>query len=316
MTTPTAAIDWNKDEHASGLVSIGERELFLEVRGPSRTPGQPVVICEAGHGCSGACWLGVQKRAASFARVYLYDRAGYGHSPPGPSPRTASAIAAELSALLTAAQVDGPYLMLCHSWGGVLAREFFAVREADVAGLIFVDTVSERMFQGGIPPLEAFGAISKGVNPYEATGLNTGHKLDPDDWVVVKGESPNGSATAQKEMESAEESGNVLETKRQFEKQALGSRLVVVIKGNATRGMKQICEAGIAAGNGTPEQQRMIREYLETSEAIRENHQKEQLTLSSWSRFIQANNSGHDVHLTEPELIVSELEKALAELQA
>ncbi|KAH8662632.1 Alpha/Beta hydrolase protein [Xylariales sp. PMI_506] len=309
------AIDWNTTLEASGLVSIGEDKLYLNVRGPPRAPGQPVVICEAGHESSGACWLGVQRSAAYFTRVYFYDRAGYDHSPPSSRPRTASVIASQLSELLSAAQVPGPYLLLCHSWGGILAREFFEIRQEEVLGIIFVDSISERMFEGGVPPVPEFMALVKGLDAFAVTGLRQNHKLTPEDWQAVTNSGPHNEATAEREMSHMRRSGQDLEDKQQFEKQALGSRIVVVIKGNATRDIKLLTEAGITAGNGTMEERKAVLEYLETSESVREGHQREQLSLSSRCRYVTTGNSGHNVQLSEPEVIITEIERALQELK-
>lgn len=66
----------------------------------------PTIILDAGIGASSLSWSLVQPLAARFARVYAYDRAGYGWSDAprrSESPRVASRLAAELRALLHAA---------------------------------------------------------------------------------------------------------------------------------------------------------------------------------------------------------------------
>ncbi|NIP82175.1 MAG: alpha/beta fold hydrolase, partial [Gemmatimonadetes bacterium] len=81
----------------------------------------------------------MQDSLAGRTRVVVYDRAGYGASEPGPLPRHAAREADELRALLEAASVDGPYVLVGHSLGGLNAQVFAARYRDDVAGLVLLD---------------------------------------------------------------------------------------------------------------------------------------------------------------------------------
>jgi pimeloyl-ACP methyl ester carboxylesterase len=103
----------------------------------------PAVILEAGIGASSLSWSLVQPLVARFARVYAYDRAGYGWSDPprrADGPRIPSRLAEELRALLHAAQVPGPYILVGHSFGGYVARLYAERWPAEVAGLVMLDS--------------------------------------------------------------------------------------------------------------------------------------------------------------------------------
>lgn len=52
-------------------------------------------------------------------------------------------------------------------------------------------------------------------------------------------------------------------------------------------------------------------EFAEKVENMWQSIMKEYLGFSQKSRYVQAKHSGHYIHLTEPELIVSEAEKIL-----
>jgi len=103
----------------------------------------PTVILDAGIGASSLSWSLVQEPAARFARVYAYDRAGYGWSERvrrSSGPRIASWLAEELRALLRAADVPGPYILVGHSFGGYVARMYAERWPVEVAGLVMVDS--------------------------------------------------------------------------------------------------------------------------------------------------------------------------------
>jgi pimeloyl-ACP methyl ester carboxylesterase len=76
---------------------------------------------------------------AAFARAVSYDRAGLGWSEAGPLPRTAGRAAEELRRLLDAAGVPPPFILVGHSYGGLVMRIFAARYPADTSALLLVD---------------------------------------------------------------------------------------------------------------------------------------------------------------------------------
>lgn len=117
------------------LVSIGPHRLHLYCLGS----GSPVVLFDAALGGSSLSWTFVQPAVAGVTTACVYDRAGFGWSDAGPIPRTASRLADELHALIAAAGLQGPFVLVGHSFGGLTIRLFAARYPALVAGLVFVD---------------------------------------------------------------------------------------------------------------------------------------------------------------------------------
>lgn len=125
--------------HVGRSVDIGGRALNIYCSGE----GSPTVIFESGAGSPGYTWVNVQAEVAKITRACWYDRAGYGWSDPGPPPRTSVAIANDLHALLTAAAIAPPYVLVAASFGGFPARVFAGQYPKEVAGVILVDATHE-----------------------------------------------------------------------------------------------------------------------------------------------------------------------------
>ena len=156
------------DDEFAGLVDIGGgRRLYLECRGS----GSPTVVFESGSGDAADVWSLVEEGSsetavlpavAEFTRVCAYDRPGTvlrsaqpSRSDPVDLPRAVSEIVADLHALLDAADVPGPYVLVAHSMGGLLARLYAGTYPDEVAGFISVDAAHEiyyEAYQELLPP--------------------------------------------------------------------------------------------------------------------------------------------------------------------
>lgn len=99
----------------------------------------PPVILEAGISASSVSWRLVQERLAPTTRVASYDRAGYGWSPAKPAPRTLDNLVAELHEWLSASGIPGPFVLVGHSFGGLILRHYAARHREQIAGLVLVD---------------------------------------------------------------------------------------------------------------------------------------------------------------------------------
>jgi pimeloyl-ACP methyl ester carboxylesterase len=131
--------DSRRFPHAGRLVDIGGYRLNLNCTGK----GSPTVVFDSGFGGPAMEWTLVQPPVAQFTRVCSYDRAGYGWSDAGPSPRTSAQIAEELHALLHSAGEKTPYVLVGHSFGGYNVRVFNGKYQSEVAGMVLVDASHE-----------------------------------------------------------------------------------------------------------------------------------------------------------------------------
>ena len=127
---------WARYKDASQQVKLPDgREMTLHCEGS----GAPVVILDAGLGDGAAAWRKVQGGIAKTTKVCGYDRAGIGGSTMGPLPRDTASIAADLKAMLKAARLPGPYVLVGHSMGSYDMRMYASLNLKQVAGVVLVD---------------------------------------------------------------------------------------------------------------------------------------------------------------------------------
>ena len=161
QSTPAASSPTAARGGFAGLVDIGDgRRLYLECAGQ----GSPTVVLESGFRTRADLWSDdlIQPEAprtmvfpgvAAFTRVCAYDRPGTAtvtedvllpsRSDPVAMPRTAAESVHDLHALLEAADVPGPYVLVGHSYGGMLMRLYASTYPDEVVGMVLVDAFSE-----------------------------------------------------------------------------------------------------------------------------------------------------------------------------
>lgn len=146
-------------------VDVGGRKMYIDCRGTG-TPGAPTVVLVSGYHDSSDVWNStdvlslaapaagppVQDALAGSHRVCSYDRPGTiryvegapltDRTTPVAQPRTLNDLSVELHALLQAAEVPQPYLLVGHSMGGLLVQLYGQSYPDQVAGIVFVDAFS------------------------------------------------------------------------------------------------------------------------------------------------------------------------------
>jgi pimeloyl-ACP methyl ester carboxylesterase len=91
-------------------------------------------------------WIGIQSEIAEFTSVCSYDRAGRGKSDQGPTSKTGLQFVEALRTLLGNAQISGLYVLVGHSFGGLLARLYGSVYPDEVVGMVLVDPAHEDFY--------------------------------------------------------------------------------------------------------------------------------------------------------------------------
>lgn len=125
-------------------VDIGDgRSLYLVCRGE----GSPTVLFEAGDAWAGdtagaQTWDPVAPGIGLVTRACAYDRAGVGRSSAATGCRRLPELVGDLEALIEAANVPGPYVLVAGSGGGYISSRFAGLHRADIAGMVFLDVAA------------------------------------------------------------------------------------------------------------------------------------------------------------------------------
>jgi pimeloyl-ACP methyl ester carboxylesterase len=112
--------------------------------------GTPAVVFEAGGDAFGLDYFNILDPIARRTTAVLYDRAGSGWSDSVEGKRGAAEIVTDLHEGLRLAGIDGPYVLVGHSLGGLLVRVFAQHFPQGVVGLVLVDPAT-----AGIPVVQA-----------------------------------------------------------------------------------------------------------------------------------------------------------------
>jgi pimeloyl-ACP methyl ester carboxylesterase len=105
-------------------IQVGDHKMHIYCTGENKN-GSPTVILIAGAGGLWTSWDRVQPEIAKETKVCSYDRSGLGFSDNNRKNDYSSAFAAnELKQLLVASNIQAPYVVVGHSWGGKIARIF------------------------------------------------------------------------------------------------------------------------------------------------------------------------------------------------
>ncbi len=145
---------------AGRWISVGKgNSLYIFEQGS----GGPTVIFESGIGATNLNWRHIQTEVSCFTATASYDRAGLGFSSPCTSARTPKNIATELHDMLQRANIKPPYILVGHSFGGLVVRRYALLFPEDVRGIVLIDPMRCEEW----PPLD----------PTKQSQINLGRRL-------------------------------------------------------------------------------------------------------------------------------------------
>jgi pimeloyl-ACP methyl ester carboxylesterase len=260
-------------------VSIGTHSLHIRCLGQ----GGPTVVIDTGVGDTLSRWSDFQSKAAEFAHVCTYDRAGYGSSEPGPLPRHSMQLAEELHLLLDNAGLRGPFVFVGHSLGG-LTMQVFANRYPDkVAGLILLDP-SPLLFITG----QAFPELYQ---------MLAGQALEFQNMAETARQSKDTEMLAQ---------ANYLEAIASEHAALIGESASQVADIETFGGLPLIViGSGIPNPGFGPEAETFQQFWIEQN--------RELAKKSKHGRFVLANESSHYIHEESPNVVLDAIHEMMEE---
>jgi pimeloyl-ACP methyl ester carboxylesterase len=272
----------------AGLVDIGGgRKMYLECRGA----GSPTVVFVSGLKASAEDWNIAERQAptvfaevAKFTRVCAYDRPGtpVGEKPsrsdPVRQPTTAQDAASDLHALLSAAKEPTPYVMVGHSYGGMVARLYASTYRDDVSGLVLVDALTEGLQETETPEQWAVQRVLMEGDIRESLALYPDlERIDPD---------------------------------RSFDqiRAAAPVRPLPLIVLSADRPWGPQIPSLVAAGTLPAD---VPPDFGYVTDAAQKQAQEKLAKLVPNAKHITNTNSGHEVHKEQPQLVINAIREVV-----
>lgn len=131
-------VDRRRLQRPGRLVEIGRGcALYMVERGPQRRG--PAVVFESGFGATSLNWTHIQEALAEQVHTVAYDRCGLGWSSACVSERTPTHVARELRAMLRVAGIEPPWILVGHSFGGLVMQRFALDYPEETAAAILID---------------------------------------------------------------------------------------------------------------------------------------------------------------------------------
>ncbi|GAB4574537.1 MAG: alpha/beta hydrolase [Anaerolineae bacterium] len=282
------------------LYDVGGFRLHLHCEGQ----GSPTVVMEHGLGNTSLVWHAVRPTLAAQTRTCVFDRAGYGWSDPGPAPRTHDRIVGEIYTLLHNAGIETPFIYVGHSFGGLDAALYAARHPEDVAGLVLLDPAAPDAPER-FAPYQPLQNAQIGLFDLCATWMPWGivRLFDligsPD---MLPAEMADLNAIYYRPSYCQTARAELTDNTTSVTLQPLGDLPLILLSRSVPLDLTAIDERYTAANTA---------EF----EALWQAAQTDYLTLSSASTQIIAPESGHNIHLDRPDLVIEAIQTMIATIR-
>lgn len=269
------------------LIDVNGRKMHIYCIGNK----SPTIILDSGTGGFSLEWKDIQHSLSQYVRVCAYDRAGYGWSDMGPLPRTTKKITHELHTLLQNAGIHGPYIMVGHSFGGFTAQYFARYFNHEIAGIVLIDSSHEEQVYR--LPENGKDVVRRSLHQDRSNMVTRSvlHEHFPKEVAAVAQQlMTRWTALLTWREEMANYALSSRELRDVHDRPILEIPIVVLTRG------KRVWP-------NTP--------YGDAMETVWKELQDELSSLNGNSTHIIAENSGHVIHLDEPELVVDAIHDVL-----
>ena len=244
------------------MVDVGDHRLHCRVFGK----GSPAVVLISGFMAPQTYWDNIVPKLAGRTTVVTYDRAGYYKSELGKDPCTGQQSILELKTALDKLDVQGPYVVVGHSYGVKLAKLFAAAYPGHTQGVVLID-----------------GAHESWVDDFRA--IMTDEERERHER-LVSGPGPSGLPGGPRC-----ENEVMMTTIDQVRNIAIRLHVPVVVMTAEDRPL-------------SPFHKSLSEETLDKFRKLVLDNPKKHLELSHNGEQIVVENSGHNVHIDQPQIVI------------
>lgn len=284
------------------LVSIGDVRLHLQSMGI----GAPTVVLDSALAGSSLSWSETQPRLAELTRVVSYDRAGFGWSDRSRTPRTVGNMVDELGRLLSSAEIEPPYVLVGHSYGGWIAQLYTSRHRDQVAGLVLVDAPHPKEWMD--PDAAQTRRVARSVRLSRRAAVLARCGLLR--WLFTLGNLSLFREHGKISQLLAKTPPDVRAQLRAFwvQPRALESLASQIENAPASAAtvFAETCDLGDLP---------LVVLTAANPDAERVEHQRETVALSRVGKQVVASHSGHWIPLEEPELVVDAVRDIMASMR-
>ena len=199
-------------------------------------------------------------------------------SDPVPQPTTAKDAIADLHALLSAAGEAGPYVLVGHSYGGLIVRLYASTYRKEVSGLVLID------------------ALREGLQDAET----------PEQWAIQR-KLIEGDVRESVALYPALERIDVDRSLKQI-RAAPRLRSIPIVVLSADRPWGPQVPPMIAAGKLPAD---IPADFGYVTDAAQKKAQKRLAKLVPNEKHITNTNSGHEIHKEQPQLVIDAIREVV-----
>jgi pimeloyl-ACP methyl ester carboxylesterase len=302
-----SALDRERYPPSGQLLDVDGLALHLDCRGA----GEPTLVLEAGLTSGSVTWMLVHDALAEVTRVCAYDRPGMDWSEPIGRTADAAEVASRLRRVLQVGGVEGPIVLLGMSAGGVYVREFQRTWPEDIVGMVFVDSSHEQQGRR-LPEADGENGTQAAVSlcaRFQPFGVVRAFSLmDPllDSFHIPE----NVREILEANISQSHSCGSILAEMESFGGEGMDGSppsslgdlpLLVLSQGNEPEANEDLGLTLAMAIEG-----RLVWDVL----------QEELTALSSRGRRVVATESGHVIQFRQPQLLIDEVARLIAEIRA
>ena len=269
------------------MIGVNGRQVYVRCAGE----GSPTVILQAGH--ISLTWMSVFSKISELTRVCTYDRPGYGWSEPASSPRTAETMVQELRMLLQAADIKPPYVLVGHSFGGLLMQLYATRFPDDFEGIVLVDSSHPDQVHR-TSDLRGLDTIAKALRILGPLGLAR----------MVLPVAPAGDPTSR---DSA-----VIDLERELLMTNRTLRAIAAESSAMRQSLLQVADSSVDLGDKPLVVLTQGRRRAEFWYQMQEDLSR----LSRSSDWQVVDDAGHFIHHDRPDVVVDAIRRVLGQIEA